>query len=259
MYILYKTTNLINNNYYIGKHKQKEGFGYNEFDGYLGSGIRLQNAIKKYGKDNFIRETLKYSDNHAEISDNELEYITEDLIRDVRCYNIGKGGQGGDIKGIRAKEELRELFINNNPIHNIKNDELKFNEWKEKVSIGTRNAIKTSKLYKDANIKHTERFNSDMNPGKNKSTETCKRISESKKGKPGLKGKDSPNFGKTWTLTEEKRSNIAEGIRNARENEIHFCDSCDITIKTNGNWVRHLKGKKHLLKLNSLVSNSNCL
>lgn len=257
MYILYKTTNLINNNYYIGKHKQKDGYRHDEFDGYLGSGIRLQHAIKKYGKNNFVRETLEYSEHHSVISDIELNYITEDLIKDVNCYNIGKGGQGGDIKSDKAKEKLRERFITENPIHEIKKDEVKFDEWKKKVSIGTKNAIKTSQNYKNAMIKGRERFNSDANPGKNKSPETRKRISEAKKGKPALKGKDSPMYGKRWTLSEEKRNNVAEGIRNARENEINFCTVCNINIKTNGNWKRHLEGKKHLSKVNSLVTDGN--
>lgn len=259
MYILYKTTNLINNTYYIGKHKQKDGYSHNEFDGYLGSGIRLQHAIKKYGKDNFVRETLEYSEHHSDISDSELNYITEDLIKDVNCYNIGKGGQGGDIKSDKAKEELRALLISDNPMHKIKKDKVKFDEWKKKVSIGTKNGMKASENYKNAMIKQREKFNSDANPGKNKSAETCKRISKAKKGKPSLKGKDSPMYGKRWTLTEEKRSNIAEGIRNARENEINFCTLCNITIKTNGNWARHLKGKKHLSKVISLVSDSDSL
>ena len=46
-FILYETTNLINNKKYIGVHKTID-----LNDGYLGSGIYLRNAIKKYGKEN---------------------------------------------------------------------------------------------------------------------------------------------------------------------------------------------------------------
>lgn len=49
-YIIYKTTNLVNGKFYVGQHYQKSS----EFDGYLGSGIKILNAIKKYGKENFI-------------------------------------------------------------------------------------------------------------------------------------------------------------------------------------------------------------
>ena len=53
-YIVYKTVNIENGNFYIGVHKQYcEGF-----DGYLGSGTGLKRAIKKYGKENFKYEKL---------------------------------------------------------------------------------------------------------------------------------------------------------------------------------------------------------
>lgn len=256
MYILYKTTNIINGNYYIGKHKQKDNFNAFEFDGYLGSGKILNLAILKYGKDNFVRETISIAETDEEISKLELEHITEDIIKDPKCYNIGKGGQGGDIKSPAAKQQLSEQFKKDNPIHKIMLDDEKYTNWKNNVSIGTKKAIKNSQKWKDANIKHTERFNSDNNPGKNKSLETRKKISESKKGKPQKRGKESHNYGKTWVLSEESKRNITIGINKAREKEIHYCEYCAVTIKTNGNWVRHLKGKRHLKSV-ALVSDSN--
>ena len=51
MAIVYCTTNLINGKKYIGSHKDNG-------DWYLGSGVYLAKAIKKYGRENFVRETL---------------------------------------------------------------------------------------------------------------------------------------------------------------------------------------------------------
>jgi group I intron endonuclease len=50
--IIYKTTNLLNNKIYIGldTHNNPK---------YLGSGTIITNAIRKYGKDNFIKDILE--------------------------------------------------------------------------------------------------------------------------------------------------------------------------------------------------------
>ena len=50
--IIYKTTCLINNKIYIGKY-------CGDWDRYLGSGNLILRAIKKHGKQNFIRETVE--------------------------------------------------------------------------------------------------------------------------------------------------------------------------------------------------------
>jgi hypothetical protein len=43
-HFIYKTTNLLNNKFYIGMHSTS-----NLKDGYLGSGTHLRYAIRKYG------------------------------------------------------------------------------------------------------------------------------------------------------------------------------------------------------------------
>ena len=45
-YYIYKTTNVVNNKIYIGKHKSKD-----LDNNYLGSGKILQLAVKKYGEE----------------------------------------------------------------------------------------------------------------------------------------------------------------------------------------------------------------
>jgi len=87
---IYKTTNLINHRIYIGKkHKS-------EFDPtYYGSGIILQEAIKKHGKENFIVEILCWAESLKELDDLERKYILH-YRPENNLYNLTEGGTGGD-------------------------------------------------------------------------------------------------------------------------------------------------------------------
>lgn len=84
----YKITNLINNHFYYGIHSTD-----NLDDGYMGSGSRLKRAYKKYGKENFKKEILKYFDNREDLAQYELEMVNEEIIADPNCYNIAIGGE----------------------------------------------------------------------------------------------------------------------------------------------------------------------
>ena len=68
VWIVYKTTCLVNNKIYVGVHKTEDA---SIDDGYIGNGISPRHgtnilhpkfpfhyAVQKYGKENFIRETL---------------------------------------------------------------------------------------------------------------------------------------------------------------------------------------------------------
>lgn len=69
MNIIYKTTNLVNGKIYVGQHYTSAD------DGYLGSGNILIQSIKKYGKENFIREILEHC-NLDNVNEREIYWIT---------------------------------------------------------------------------------------------------------------------------------------------------------------------------------------
>jgi group I intron endonuclease len=97
---IYKTTNLINGKSYIGKRK-------GEFDkSYYGSGMILQKALKKYGKENFEVVILSKYDNEDDLNSAEIMFIESFNP----TYNIAKGGTGGDTLA-RADEQYKQEVI----------------------------------------------------------------------------------------------------------------------------------------------------
>ena len=91
---VYKTTNTLNEKFYYGVHKSKK-----EFDNlYYGSGVLLNRAIKKYGKENFTVGVIKYFDTYEDALEYEKEIITDELIELSSCYNLNIGGAGGSYK-----------------------------------------------------------------------------------------------------------------------------------------------------------------
>lgn len=111
MWCIYRTINIINGKTYIGQHKYKR-----LNDSYIGSGYRLKKAIKKYGKENFVKEILvsripckKYADRA------EILYIKIERNNGKGEYNIADGG--GGVSGYKMsnehKEKLRKRMIGN--------------------------------------------------------------------------------------------------------------------------------------------------
>lgn len=99
MYYIYLTTNLINNKKYIGQHKINST---TEKDYYLGSGKLLQQAIKKYGKQNFKKEILEYCDTKEEANLLEQKYIQiYNAVENNNYYNLAIGGDGGGFEYYR--------------------------------------------------------------------------------------------------------------------------------------------------------------
>lgn len=111
--VIYKTTNLINGKFYVGKDVRN-------LNCYLGSGKLLKRAIKKYGKDNFIKEILEKCNNLSELEERE-KYWIKNLNSIGKGYNLTEGGTGGDTFTNNVnKEEIR-----NNLKKRIVSDEIK--------------------------------------------------------------------------------------------------------------------------------------
>lgn len=104
VYIVYKTINTLNDRYYIGVHKQKS----DGFDGYLGSGIAIREAVRKYGKENFKRETLFSYDNSKQAYAKEKEIVDTELTENSNSYNICGGGLGPAFLSNETRKRMSE-------------------------------------------------------------------------------------------------------------------------------------------------------
>ena len=101
-YIVYCTTNNVNNKIYVGVHKTEDP---NIFDGYIGNGISTSNkhyinnpkepfhfAVNKYGIDSFTRTIIQIFDNLQEALDLEYNIVNEEFIQRDDTYNVTIGG-----------------------------------------------------------------------------------------------------------------------------------------------------------------------
>jgi len=99
-YLLYQTTNLINNKIYIGVHQTN-----NLDDGYMGSGTALHYAMKKYGQENFLWDILKYCKDEDEMYAEEVRIVNEEFISSKDNYNLMTGGLGGRNVSLETRQK----------------------------------------------------------------------------------------------------------------------------------------------------------
>lgn len=189
MYIVYKTTNTINNYIYVGVHKEKL-----PNDSYLGSGKLLKRAIKKYGSNAFIRETLYTFPDKSSAYEMERCIVDDIFIRRVDTYNINSGGDGGFD------------YINNNKEYFVAKRKETVDLWSEqkrlnvnskKACLGSANGMYGSSRFGEANPMY----------GKHHSDETRMKIGTILKTKYD-NGLINPRKGST--LSEEHKENIAK-------------------------------------------------
>lgn len=188
IYSIYKITNLINNKVYIGYTSKTSEIRFNNHIAVSStpsySHIKLYKAFKKYNVDNFTVNTIYQSkDKNHLVKIMEQYFIDEYNSMDDRFgYNMCVGGQGGNIKSkeILTRDSIR-YSGENNPIHKTLSTEVGRENHRNKTSIGTKLGLANSEKFQIQLQNSTKIFNSDKNPGKNKTKETCKRISEALK------------------------------------------------------------------------------
>ena len=133
-------------------------------DGYLGSGVLILKAIKKYGKANFKREMLSIVATLSEANINEAKYITEYGTSIPFGYNVSPTG-GLGCKGCHSKEAREKMIGNKNAKGTIPSEE-------------TREKIRQSKIGNTWGFQKGHK----SNVGKKLSEETKLKMSENRRG-----------------------------------------------------------------------------
>jgi len=176
---IYCTRNLINNKKYIGQHKY-----CGKIDKYyLGSGIALNNSIKKYGRKNFKREIICECETLEELNNKEIYYINLlDAVNSKEFYNLALGGNGGEG-----------------------------NHWWENSSEEARNK---------ANLIRSQKMKGENNPfyGKKHSRETRDKLSFNASQRIG---KNNPFYGKHITDEHKLKMNNALGDISGKNNPFY--------------------------------------
>ena len=193
-YTIYKTTNLVNNKIYIGKHQTK-----NLNDGYIGSGKLLKSAIVKYGLENFEKEILFTFDNESDMNVKEAELVTEEFVKEDTNYNLcpgGKGGWGYVNEFILTNRDR----VNNGRIGQSKNPGLRIHERKDFREI----LKKASK----ARVSCGKPF--DTFKGKKHTEETKQKISKTNSEKQS--GRKNSQFGTMWITDGKENKKIKKDL-----------------------------------------------
>ena len=151
--MIYKITNNIDGNVYIGKHKTND-----KNDGYMGSGLYLRHAQEKYGIENFTKEILFECSSEEEMDKKERELVNEDFVKRDDTYNIALGGNdalyqltqdGSNVLRHTSKGHVTVVDKNGNTFSVLKTDSRYING--DVVSFNTGKVIAFDKI-KNKNV-----------------------------------------------------------------------------------------------------------
>jgi len=160
---IYITTNMVNGKRYIGQRVFK-----GRWKDYLGSGINILKAIKKYGRENFQRDIVAITYSKEESDELEIKLISyHNATKNKDYYNIAFGGKNGNNGLIFSDAMIKKCKENKKPY--LASDETKMRISK---ALTGRTRSEETKL----KISDTEK-------GKIVSDETKKKLSVSHKGK----------------------------------------------------------------------------
>lgn len=218
----YKITNLINGKYYYGIHSTN-----NLNDGYMGSGIALRKAYKKYGMENFIKEIIINYATRKEVIDHEIKVVTIELIKLDECYNNRIGGSHEYNTPISEETRKKISEINKGRVHS--------EESKLKMSLSQKERLKN-------NPQLAIDFGNRNKGGKYITEESRRKMSESRK---------------KYKQTKETRIKATNSRKN--NGKPYHSDATKQKMSDNS-WLKKLKGTPEMSKkMSEMADKRKCI
>jgi len=192
LYTVYKVTNKINGKVYIGKHQTK-----NPNDSYFGSGKFIKSAIRKYGKDNFVKEVLFVFETETEMNRKEKELVSEEFVSRNDNYNVGIGGEGGPhFSGKSHTPKTKEIYSTDEFRSKVSNGIRKYYDnggqpWNKGLTGSTKDETREKISNSRTGTKHSDETKEKIKKARQKqvfSEETRRKMSESAKNRKKKSG-----------------------------------------------------------------------
>lgn len=168
-------------------------------DGYLGSGKFLLLAIKKYGKENFVRQVIHIFDDEEIAYALEKEVVDQKFILRKDVYNCTFGGRSGGKRVLTEKglKNLRNAGRKAQAIACPKRlKDLKDPIFKEKYGTRISNGL---------NRYHSKRISQGIKIVR--SGPACEKQSKTMKERGYLKGVNNPGYGTRLVYNDKLRKN----------------------------------------------------
>ena len=186
--VVYKTTNIVNGKVYIGKDSKNN-------PAYLGSGLYLQRAVKKYGKKNFIKDVLEVCSSEEQLNEKEKYWIKIFNSTDQNIgYNLTEGGTGGNTWKYTPdkKEKINKLHEGARAFRESENGKKFFRETMKARWSDPEFVTKMSETMRGRNVTWKDKISSSIakhweHRSRTITEETRKKLSESSRGREVVK------------------------------------------------------------------------
>ena len=149
--VIYMTTNLINNKKYIGKDS-------NNNPKYLGGGIYLKKAFKKYGKKNFKKETLEECNNPQELKEREIYWLEFYNVKNNPSYYNATNNSCGAVHTEESKKSISRGMKGKNPYKDKTLEEMEEISKKKSISMLNGGAQILSEKFKGREVTWNEKL-----------------------------------------------------------------------------------------------------